>query len=414
VIAVVLTQFATALLGPLAQFATALLGPLGDIYGVVTGNAQRVAVSALIVAAVLVVRLLTGWLKRRNGELSSVRRLLLSITVAGATAVGALSLLVVWDRSGALLDAYESAAIADQLSNVVLAVVLLASAYAVTDFLGGVIREISAESTVLTDHQEEVIRRLAQISVYTFALLVVVGLFTDNVGGLLVGAGFLGIVVGMAARQTLGAILAGFVLMFSRPFEVGDWVEIGDHEGTVTEISIISTRLRSFDGEVITLPNDDVRSGSIIDRSRRNRYRIEIEVGLDYDTDIERAATVIEETTTEVEDVAAMPEPNAVTKRFGDSAVVLGLRYWIRNPSMRKRWRTQTAAMNAIKPALDEEGIVIPFPQQTLSARDVDASGPQLDASVEGRAATRGGSHSGEDDGSDAESDTEGSGESGR
>jgi len=98
-----------------------------------------------------------------------------------------------------------------------------------------------------------------------------------------------------------------------------------------------------------------VRSGSIIDRSRRNRYRIEIEVGLDYDTDIERAATVIEETTTEVEDVAAMPEPNAVTKRFGDSAVVLGLRYWIRNPSMRKRWRTQTAAMNAIKPALDEE-----------------------------------------------------------
>jgi len=208
---------------------------------------------------------------------------------------------------------------------------------------------------VLTDHQEEVIRRLAQISVYTFALLVVVGLFTDNVGGLLVGAGFLGIVVGMAARQTLGAILAGFVLMFSRPFEVGDWVEIGDHEGTVTEISIMSTRLRSFDGEVITLPNDDVRSGSIIDRSRRNRYRIEIEVGLDYDTDIERAATVIEETTTEVEDVAAMPEPNAVTKRFGDSAVVLGLRYWIRNPSMRKRWRTQTAAMNAIKPALDEE-----------------------------------------------------------
>jgi len=155
---------------------------------------------------------------------------------------------VVWDRSGALLDAYESAAIADQLSNVVLAVVLLASAYAVTDFLGGVIREISAESTVLTDHQ----RRgdpaaRPDIGVHLRAF-VVVGLFTDNVGGLLVGAGFLGIVVGMAARQTLGAILAGFVLMFSRPFEVGDWVEIGDHEGTVTEISIMSTRLRSFDG----------------------------------------------------------------------------------------------------------------------------------------------------------------------
>jgi small-conductance mechanosensitive channel len=393
----------------LAQNATALPGPLSDFYGVVTGNVRRVAVSAVIVAAVLGVRLLTGWVKRRNGELSSKRRLLLSVAVAGATAVGALSLLAVWDRSGALLDAYESAAIADQLSNVVLAVVLLASAYAVTDFLGGVIREISAESTALSDHQEEVIRRLTQISVYTFAILVVVGLFTDNVGGLLVGAGFLGIVVGMAARQTLGAILAGFVLMFSRPFEVGDWVEVGDHEGTVTEISIMSTRIRSFDGEVITMPNDTVRSGSIVDRSRRNRLRIEIEVGVDYDTDVERAAAVIEETVAGVEDVAAMPEPNAVTKRFDDSAVVLGLRYWIRNPSMRKRWRTQTAAMNAIKTSLEDEGIVIPFPQQTLSARGGDASGPQLDASVEERAATRGGSRSGGGgDDSDGESAVEG------
>ena len=174
----------------------------------------------------------------------------------------------------------------------------------------------------------------------------------------------------MAARQTLGAVLAGFVLMFSRPFEVGDWVQIGEHEGTVTEISIMSTRLRSFDGEVITLPNDTVRSGSIVDRSRRNRLRIEVEVGVDYDTDIDRAAELIAETVAGVDDVAAMPEPDVVTKRFGDSAVVLGVRYWIRSPSMRKRWRTQTAAMNAIKDRLDAEGITIPFPQQTLSARE--------------------------------------------
>jgi len=391
-------------------------GPAGGVYDTLTENVRRTLATVLIVAAVFGVRLLTAWAKRRDGELTSTQRLLLSASVGAATAVGALSLLAVWDRSGALLDAFEAAAITDQLSNVVIGVVLLASAYAVTDFLGGVIREISAESTVLTDHQEEVVRRLTQLTVYTFALLVVVGLFTDNVGGLLVGAGFLGIVVGMAARQTLGAVLAGFVLMFSRPFEVGDWVEVGDHEGTVTEISIMSTRLRSFDGEMVTLPNDDVRSGSIVDRSRRNRLRIEVEVGVDYATDLERAAAVIEEAIAGVDDVAAMPEPNAVTKRFGDSAVVLGARYWIRNPSMRKRWRTQTAAMGAIKSALEAEGIVIPFPQQTLSAREEDASGPQLDASVEGRAATRGGgnrSDGGEPGGKAADGDGDASAGSG-
>ena len=383
---------------------TGWVGLVTELQRALAGNFERFAASVGILVAVLGVRLLTRRLKRGDRELSSTQRLLLSGAVGVATAAGAIALIAVWDRSGALFETARSALSADQLSNVVLAVILLAIAYALTDFLGGVVREIGAESASVSQHQQEVILRVTQLTVYTSAILAVVGLFTDNVGGLLVGAGFLGIVIGMAARQTLGAILAGFVLMFSRPFEVGDWVEIGDHEGTVTEISIMSTRLRSFDGEVITMPNDDVRAGSIVDRSRRNRLRIEVEVGVDYDTDVERAAGVVEEAVAEVEDVAEMPEPNAVTKRFDDSAVVLGLRYWIRNPSMRKRWRTQTAAMNAMKGALEDAGIVIPFPQQTLSARAEDASGPQLDASVEGLAAARDGSE-GTDDGGGGEAD---------
>ena len=371
---------------------TGWIGLVAAVQRALTGNAERFAASAGVVAAVLLVRYLTRRLRHGDRDLSSTQRLLLSAGVGVATAAGAITLIAVWDRSGALFETAQSALSADQVSNVVLTVILLAIAYALTDFLGGVIREIGAESASISQHQQEVILRITQLTVYTSAVLAVVGLFTDNVGSLLVGAGCLGIVVGMAAGQTLGAILAGFVLMFSRPFEVGDWVEVGDHEGTVTEISIMSTRLRSFDGEVITMPNDEVRSGSIVDRSRRNRLRVEVEVGVDYDTDVERAAAVLEAAAAGVEDVAEMPEPNAVTKRFDDSAVVLGLRYWIRNPSMRKRWRTRTAAMNAMKGALEDEGIVIPFPQQTLSARAEGASGPQLDASVEGRAATRSGS----------------------
>ena len=359
--------------------AATAIGALPDVEQLVSGNLTRIAVSAAIVAVVLGVRYTTDRLKRRNGELTSKQRLLLSTTVAGTTAAGVLGLLVVWERSGALVDAYEAAAIADHLSNIVLAVVLLASAYAVTDFLGGVIRELSVESTAISEHQEEVLRRIVQLSVYTVVALVIVGLFTDNVGSLLVGAGFLGIVVGMAARQTLGAVLAGFVLMFSRPFEVGDWVEIGEHEGTITEISIINTRLRSFDGEVVTVPNDQVRSEPVVDRSRRNRLRIGIDVGVDYDTDIEHAAATIEAAVADVDGIARMPEPNVVTKRFADSAVVLGVRYWITNPSMRKRWRTQTAAMNAIKADLESTGITIPFPQQTLSARP-DELGVRIDS----------------------------------
>jgi len=214
----------------------ATIGVAVDLWTAVTGNAVEIAVTALILGVVVGARLLTGLVKRRREGLSSTRRLLLSMTVAGVTVLAAVGLIAVWDRSGALANAYEAAAISDQLSNVVLAVVVLASAYALTDFLGGIVREVSAESESISKHQREVVLRVTQLTVYASALLVVVGLFTDNVGGLLVGAGFLGIVVGMAARQTLGAILAGFVIMFSRPFEVGDWVAVGDHEGTVMHV----------------------------------------------------------------------------------------------------------------------------------------------------------------------------------
>ena len=359
----------------------ALTDVIADVERVASGNVQRIALSLAALATVVGVRFLNGWVKRRNGELSSKQRLLLSTGVAGVTALAVFVVLAVWGLGGALVGALENAAIADHLSNIVLAIVLLASAYALTDFLGGVIRELATESTAISEHQEEMLRRTLQVSVYTLVVLVIIGLFTDNVGSLLIGAGFLGIVVGMAARQTLGAVLAGFVLMFSRPFEVGDWVSVGDYEGTVTEISIINTRMRSFDGEVVTIPNDEVRAKPVVDRSTRNRLRIEIEVGVDYDADVNRAGATIRDAIRDIDGIARMPEPAVVTKRFADSAVVLGVRYWITDPSMRKRWRTQTAAMSAIKSGLEKDGITIPFPQQTLSARKAEF-GVQLDSTV--------------------------------
>ncbi|WP_418281449.1 mechanosensitive ion channel family protein [Halorubrum sp. DTA98] len=359
----------------------AIVDLIADIERLATGNVERIALTLGVLAVVVVVRIVTGRIRSRDGELSSKRRLLLSSTVAATTALGVIAVLAVWGLGGALLDALAAAEITDHLSNIVLAIVLLASAYALTDFLGGVIRELAAESASVSEHQEEMLRRTIQLTVYTLVVLVTIGLFTDNVGSLLVGAGFLGIVVGMAARQTLGAALAGFVLMFSRPFEVGDWVSIGEYEGTVTEISIINTRLRSFDGEVVTISNDEVRSTAVIDRSRRNRLRVEIEVGVDYDTDVDHARAVVTDAVVDVDDVARMPAPNVVTKRFADSSVVLAVRYWITDPSMRKRWRTQTAAMSAIKSRFEEEGITIPFPQQTLSARK-EEFGVQLDSTI--------------------------------
>lgn len=338
--------------------------------GLASGTNERIGLTVAVVVSVLAVRIIVGQWRGSREDVSSRMRLAQSTSVAIATAVGVIALIGIWSLGGDLVESLRSLDLGAQLTNLLLAVIILGGAYVVTDFFGMVIKEVASDQTSITQHQEEVVRRTMQLTVYALSLLLVVGLFTDNVGGLLVGAGFLGIVVGMAARQTLGAVLAGFVLMFSRPFQVGDWVQIGDHEGTVTEITIINTRLRSLDGEYVTIPNDEVRSQAVVDRSWRDRLRIEVEVGVDYDADPEHAADVALGALGDVDGAMTVPKPAVVAKRFGDSAIVLGVRYWIENPSARKRWKTQTDVIGRVKAAFEEAGIDIPYPQQEISARN--------------------------------------------
>ena len=181
--------------------------------------------------------------------------------------------------------------------------------------------------------------------------------------------GFLGIVVGLAARQTLGSLIAGFVLMFSRPFTIGDWVEIGDDEGIVTDITIVNTRLENFDGETVVIPNDRVSNQPITNRSERGHLRIRMDVGVDYATDPDHAVEVAQSAIDEVTHVTDAPPPQVLPKSFGDSAVVLELRFWIDQPMPPKKWRAISGVVGSVKAAFDDAGIKIPFPQRELSGR---------------------------------------------
>ncbi|WP_020221191.1 mechanosensitive ion channel family protein [Halarchaeum acidiphilum] len=251
----------------------------------------------------------------------------------------------------------------------------------------------------ISDHEAEIAFRIAQLAIYLAGVLGLLGLWEIDLSGLLIGAGFLGIVLGMAARQTLGAVLAGFVLMFARPFEIGDWVQVGDNEGIVTEISIVNTRIQTFDGEYVMLPNDYVGSEEVVNRSRKGRLRLHVAVGVDYETDVDEAVEVAEETMGELEDVLSVPRPQAVLTEFGDSAVTIDLRFWIDKPSARRKWRAHTAVISAVHAAFAEHDIKIPYPQREVSARpeadgfrvrdapspgDGDSDGDERSAAVEG------------------------------
>lgn len=290
--------------------------------------------------------------------------------LVGACGLTLAIVLGVWQETTRLTSAFNSLNLgASMVARIVISGIILLSGFIITRFVRRVIKELFRSSTAVTDHQREVTHRLSQLTIWAIILMVILGVWIDDLSGLLVGAGLFGAGLGMAAKQTVSSILAGFVLMFSRPFEIGDWIEVQDSEGTVTDISIFNTRIQSFDGEYIMVPNDIIASGMIINRSKRGRLRIEIEIGVDYTTDVDQAAELAEETMKDLDIAQPAPAPHVVSKGFGDSSILLSARFWIDKPSARRRWQARTAAVREIKEVFDENGIKIPYPQRELSGR---------------------------------------------
>jgi len=178
--------------------------------------------------------------------------------------------------------------------------------------------------------------------------------------GLIVTGGILGIIIGFAAQTTISNFLAGILLFIDRPFKVGDPVSIGSASGVVTEISILSTKVRTWDGYVVRMPNQDVFTATISNYSRNVARRITIQVGIAYGSDIAKAKEAIMKALEEHPYVLVKPAPDVFVDSFGDSAIILNVRAWAPN----KVWfATRMELPDIIKKALDEAGIEIPFPQ---------------------------------------------------
>jgi len=352
-----------------------------------------IAVSAVVIAGLLVPwvaartrRAVTSWATGRFGESASetfervdavapvgvLITLLVRLIQLLVLSAAAFIVLVIWGQIATALRLVGIGQLAlPAVGQLVSTGVVLLLAFVVNDFIRDLVREYTANTKRVTAHQEQILTRVLQVALILAVLVAVFSIWGVDIGSLLVGAGFLGIVIGLAARQTLGSLLAGFVLMFSRPFEIGDWVQVGDAEGIVTEITIMNTVMRNFDGEHVVIPNDNVNSRTIVNRSRDGKLRIHLEVGIDYDDDPEYAKEVALEAVKDVKMVENNPKPQVFPVAFGDSAVTLDIRFWIAPPTPQRRWRATAGVVETVKERFATESISIPFPQRTVSSRDV-------------------------------------------
>jgi len=300
------------------------------------------------------------------------------------TGVVAVVLVQQWQASGDLLPVIGALEFGVNAAiRVLVTVIVFAAAHAVTRVIKRLLLDNHYAEYATTEHHRRIFFYSSQVVVYVAAVFASFSLWGIQLSNLLLGAGVLGIVLGLAFQSTLGSILAGFVLMLSRPFEIGDWVRIGDHEGFITEISINHVRLRNLDGEHVILPNEGVNNRTIINRSVEGKLRHTVSVGVDYDVDPERAEAIARDAISGLDEIMSQPAPQVLPVEFGDSAVVFEVRFWIDNPTPQRRWRAAQVVIYAVRRAFREEDVKIPFPQREVTGRQTEDSFRVADTATE-------------------------------
>jgi small conductance mechanosensitive channel len=311
---------------------------------------------------------LGGQLLKRRVRSDAIRALQGLVVTIGSIALSSL-LVGVWGITSTVITSLEFLRIGPVAGvKILLTFIVFVGAFTVSRLTKRSIK-YGAGRNLITAHQREVAHHIIQFVVFAPAIIFTIALWDVPVESLFLGAGALGIILGFAARQTLSGALSGFVILFARPFEVGDWISVHDRQGIVTDITLYNTQIRTFNEEHVLVPNDQVTGNEIINYSKTDRLRVTTDVGIDYDVDIGTAAAVAKDAMERCDSVSETPRPDVVRTAFDDSAVVLRLRYWIDRPTIQHKWRAQNEVIETVKDAFEAEGIKIPFPQRELMGR---------------------------------------------
>ncbi len=186
-----------------------------------------------------------------------------------------------------------------------------------------------------------------------------------QLGDIIATLGLGSVAIGFAFQDIFKNFLSGILILIQQPFQIEDQIIVGDYEGTVERIDIRTTKIRTYDGERILLPNSEVFTSAVRVRTAFPQRRTDLAVGVDYNTPLSKAKAILQRTIEQVDGVLDHPQSEIDLVGFGDSSIDLIVRYWTspRQPQVRQ---VQTRAIMAIKEALDAADISIPYPIRTL------------------------------------------------
>ena len=207
------------------------------------------------------------------------------------------------------------------------------------------------------------------ISLKCILLLVIVGGYWDiKLTGLAAILASAGVAVGLALQGSLSNFAGGFIILFLRPFKVGDYIQASGFEGTVEQIGVFYTSLTTIDNKVVLIPNGSLSNGSLVNYSAKDTRRVDLVFAVSYESDILKVRGILKDIVQQHRLVLDYPEPFVGLLEQADSSLNFAVRVWVNTPDY---WTVYFDLLEEVKLRFDKEEISIPYPQIDLHLKQM-------------------------------------------
>ncbi len=266
-----------------------------------------------------------------------------------------------------LLQKFGLAVLLTFMTRVFRSVVIVMLAWGLLGAASPVITMLKGGESVLDKTIVTFLSNIVKILIAVLAAVMVLDVFDFDITGLITGLGITGLTVALAAQDTAGNLFGGLVILADKPFAVGDWIQTSSVEGVVEDISLRSTRIRTFKDALIVVPNSSISSSEIINWSRMNKRKVEMTLGLTYQTSRETLQAVLSGIRGLLEQEEAISTPPVVTfAGFGASSLDITVNYFIDRTTLPEYNKVKEALNFKIMELCEDLGAEFAYPTQTL------------------------------------------------
>lgn len=248
-----------------------------------------------------------------------------------------------------------------------------------TSMVAKLVRKVTSKAVVsknlkLSQLMQDFFISMSGNIVWVIGILVALSQIGLNLAPVLTGFGIAGVIIGFALQDTLANFAAGMMLLIYKPFDVGDFVFAGGVDGKVSHMSLVNTTIKTFDNQIIIIPNNKIWGDVIKNVTHERVRRVDMVFGIGYSDDLLKAEQILTDIVLEHPAVLRTPEPNIRVHTLNTSSVDFIVRPWVKTDDY---WDVYWDVTKEVKLRFDREGISIPFPQQDVHLHMVKESSEQ-------------------------------------